>query len=133
MKNTIRFGFAGIGIMLVICAVFGSAVMLLWNALMPHIFGLAPISYLQAAGLLVLARLLFGGIGGRQGHAAHRGAREDGRVFHRNNKLREKWMNMSEDERREFIEKEKNFYTSHNRFSHFNEFFTDKEKKEQGE
>jgi hypothetical protein len=133
MKNTIRFGFAGIGIMLVMCAVFGAAVMLLWNALMPQIFALPVLNYWQAVGLLVLTRLLFGGIGGWHGHAAHRGARGDGRLFHRNNKLREKWMNMSEDERKEFIEKEKDFYTSRNRFSHLHEFFEDKKEKEQGE
>ena len=100
MKNTIKFRFAGIGIMLVTCAIFGVAVMLLWNALMPQIFSFPQIGYLQAAGLLLLARLLFGGIGadlsehgGRRGH------------FHHGNKLREKWMNMSEEERKEFMEK----------------------------
>jgi hypothetical protein len=36
----------------------------LWNALMPPIFGLPAIGYWQALGLLLLGRLLFGGLGG---------------------------------------------------------------------
>ena len=33
--------------------------MLLWNGLMPEIFGLPPISFFQALGLLALSTLLF--------------------------------------------------------------------------
>ena len=138
MKNTIKFRFAGIGIMLVTCAVFGAAVMLLWNALMPQIFGLFRISYLQAAGLLLLARILFGGLGGDwHGYAGGRKIRGDRHHFHHNNKLREKWMNMSNDERKEFIEKEKDFSQFNRRFSHFRDLFGDEEgsakKDERGE
>jgi hypothetical protein len=45
---------------------FGWLVMILWNWLMPAIFHLGPIAYWQAFGLVVLAKLLFGGI-----HAGH--------------------------------------------------------------
>ena len=38
---------------------FGWVVMLLWNWLMPEIFGLTQISYWQAWGLLVLSSILF--------------------------------------------------------------------------
>lgn len=43
--------------------------MWLWNALVPDIFGLPKLIWLQALGLLVLARMLFGGRGfsGRAG------------------------------------------------------------------
>jgi hypothetical protein len=124
MKNIIKFRLAGIGIMLVTCAVFGAVVMLLWNALMPPLLAFPQISYLQAAGLLILARLLFGGTGGGlRGHAACLGARGDG--FHHGNKLREKWMNMSADERKDFIEKEKDFFKFHRGFSRFHDFFDD--------
>jgi len=108
MKNTIKFGFMGIFAMLVTCAVFAVAVRLLWNALLPQIFALPQISYLQAVGLLILSRMLFGGIGDdMKNHTTRRGARRDGHMFHHDNKLREKWMNMSEEERKEFIEKER--------------------------
>ncbi len=43
--------------------VLGVVVQWLWNWLMPDIFGLHPISYWQAFGLLFLAKLLFGGFG----------------------------------------------------------------------
>jgi hypothetical protein len=43
--------------------VLGFVVQWLWNWLMPDIFGLNPISYWQAFGLLFLAKLLFGGLG----------------------------------------------------------------------
>jgi hypothetical protein len=42
---------------------FGWIVMLLWNWLMPSLFGLSAISYWQAFGIVVLAKILFGGIG----------------------------------------------------------------------
>ena len=53
---------------------FGWLVKLLWNGLMPQLFALRPISYFQAFGLLVLARLLFGGF--------HHGRRGPGRRRH---------------------------------------------------
>lgn len=46
--------------------IFGYFVMLLWNWLMPEIFGLITISFWQAAGLVLLARLVFGGF--KHGH-----------------------------------------------------------------
>ena len=104
MKNTVKFRFAGIGIMLATYAVFGVAVMLLWNVLMTEIFGFMPLNYLQAVGLLVLGRLLFGGLGS----GWHDRSRGMGRhhPFHHNNELREKWMTMSDEERKEFMENE---------------------------
>jgi hypothetical protein len=133
MRETIKFRFAGIGIMLVTCTVFGAAVMLLWNALMPQIFAFPQISYLQAAGLLILARLLFGGVGGSlRSHALHRRAGGDGRLFHHGNKLREKWLSMSKEERKEFIEKEKDFFKFHRGFSRFHDFFGGDENTQEG-
>ena len=44
---------------------FGSAVLYLWNWLMPPLFGLHTITYWQALGLLGLSWLLFGGWRGR--------------------------------------------------------------------
>ena len=41
--------------------VFGFVTMHLWNWLMPAIFGLKTITFLQALGLLVLGKILFGG------------------------------------------------------------------------
>ena len=121
MRNNFKFRFAGICIMLAAIAVFSVVVMLLWNALMPALFALPVLNYWQAAGLLILARLLFGGLG----HGGLRGGND--RLFHHGNKFREKWMNMSAEERKEFIEKEKDFSKFHGGFSRFHDFFDDRE------
>jgi len=51
---------AGIGLL----ALFGFIFMWLWNWLMPKIFGLPQIGYWESWGLLVLAKILFGGMRG---------------------------------------------------------------------
>lgn len=51
----IGFGIAGIGLVFL----FGWIVMLLWNWLMPEIFGLKKLTYWQAWGLLILSCILF--------------------------------------------------------------------------
>lgn len=67
-------------------------VMLLWNVLMPGLFNLHAISFWQAAGLLVLSKILFGGRG------------YSGMFFRREkNYFQEKWKNMTPDQRKEFI------------------------------
>jgi len=45
-------------------------VMLLWNAVIPNISGLLPLSFWQAMGVLILSRILFGGFrfGRHHGH-----------------------------------------------------------------
>lgn len=55
----------GLPILLIFLGLGGLVFMLLWNALLPAIFGLKAIGYLQAVGLLVLAKILFGGWGRR--------------------------------------------------------------------
>ncbi len=85
-----------------IVAVFGVVMMWLWNWLVPSIFGLTTIGYLQALGLLVLARILFGGFGG--GRKMMFGGMMSGMHGH-DNPIREKWMKMSPEERKEFIKK----------------------------
>jgi hypothetical protein len=55
----IGFGIAGIGLL----ALFGWVVMLLWNWLMPDLFGLKRLDYWKAWGLLALCTILFKGFG----------------------------------------------------------------------
>jgi hypothetical protein len=66
----------------------------LWNWLMPVLFGLRTITWLQALGLLVLGKILFGGIHRHGGGC--RGRRE---WKHR---MVEKWMEMTPEERERF-------------------------------
>jgi hypothetical protein len=44
-------------------AVLGAAVMMLWNALLPGLFGWRSLNFPQALGLLLLCRILFGRFG----------------------------------------------------------------------
>lgn len=89
-----------IGFLLIIAA-FSTIVMLLWNWLMPEIFGLATICFWQAVGLFILARIIFGGFGfGGRRHAMRE---------HQRNHIREKWMKMTPEQRKEFIKRRKMF------------------------
>lgn len=63
MKNKKLRKLWGIPLFILIFAALVWATMLLWNALLPAIFGVTIINYWQALGLLVLGRLLFGGFG----------------------------------------------------------------------
>ncbi len=67
-----QFILKGIVFGLLAGVVFTVAVLLLWNWLMPAIFGLGVITFWQALGLLVLAKILFGG-----GHGPHRSWHEN--------------------------------------------------------
>lgn len=50
----------------------GFVLMWLWNGLMPELFGLPFISYWQAVGLFILAKILLGGCGGRSSSGHHK-------------------------------------------------------------
>ena len=72
-------------------ALFGEVTKLLWNWLTPMLFGWRHITFWQAMGLLILCRLLFGGLshGGKQGSGWRR-------------RKREKWEAMTPEEREKF-------------------------------
>lgn len=72
-------------------ALVGLLVMALWNALLPPLFGWKAIGYWQAWGLLILARLLFGGFRGSGGSGRH--------WRHR---LKARWERMTPEERERF-------------------------------
>jgi hypothetical protein len=50
---------------------FGWLVELLWNRLMPDLFGIKEITYWQAFGIVILAKILFGGPGKGFHHPGH--------------------------------------------------------------
>ena len=75
----------------------GYVVMLLWNNTLAEITPLQRINFWQAVGLLLLCRILFGGFRfngpkGRGGGPNHPKAQQ----------WREKWMDMSDEERERF-------------------------------
>ena len=55
--------FVGLVFAVVFALVFGLLVKLIWNSLIPGIFNLKEITYWQAFGIIILAKLLFGGFG----------------------------------------------------------------------
>jgi hypothetical protein len=76
--------------------VFSMVVMWLWNAILPDLIGVHPIRFWQAAGLLVLCRILFGGFPSKR-HSKH--------ISKKHTYWRDKWMNMSDDDKVQFKEK----------------------------
>jgi hypothetical protein len=87
---------------IVFIAGFSAIVMLLWNSLLPNIFGIKTISFWQALGVLALTKILFSSFHGRP-HAWRWGG------FYGHGPLKEKWMNMSEEERKEFINRRREY------------------------
>jgi hypothetical protein len=59
MKNTIESIAVLLGLIAIVIVLLGYPVMLLWNWLMPEIFGLSEITFWQAIGLNVLCTILF--------------------------------------------------------------------------
>jgi hypothetical protein len=54
-------------LVLVGIAALGWVVMALWNWLLPELFGIREIGYVQAMGVLLLSKILFGGFRGHCG------------------------------------------------------------------
>lgn len=82
--------FAGVALLM------GAVVMWLWNAILPEVLGVGALSFWQAVGLLALCRILFGGFrGGNWRPQRHKFRRE-------------RWMQMSEEERARFREEWRN-------------------------
>jgi len=77
----------------------GEVVLHLWNWLLPPLFGWRLITFWQALGLLLLARILFGGFGGRGGHRSNFRRRMDEKWQRR---WAERWEKMTPEEREKF-------------------------------
>jgi hypothetical protein len=92
MRRAVKFAlFAPLALIVfgLVCLV----VMSLWNWLVPAVVGWKAITFWQAAGLLLLARILFGG--------RHGGARWSSHWRHR---MMERWERMTPEERERFRE-----------------------------
>lgn len=79
-----------IGVVLVVA--LGLLVMSLWNAVLPALIGVKSIGFWQALGLLVLCRILFGGLGMRPG------------MFGARRRMHERWMQMTPEQREQFMQ-----------------------------
>ncbi|MGC4100180.1 hypothetical protein [Ferruginibacter sp.] len=92
-------------LMILVCVtaavlLFGFIVMSLWNnVLVLAIPAIKTISFAQALGILVLSKILFGGFHGRGGWRGSRAWKE---------KMKQRWDNMTPDEREKFKAEWKN-------------------------
>ncbi len=80
--------------------------MSLWNALLPAILGVKSIGFWQALGLLVLCRILFGGLGFRPG------------MFGMRRRMHERWMQMTPEQREEFVRARREGFGRHGHRGH---------------
>jgi len=67
---------------------FGWIIMLLWNGILVPVTGIGVVTLWQGLGLVVLSRILVGGFGGRGSRRSWQG--------------KNKWMNMSPEEKEQF-------------------------------
>jgi hypothetical protein len=91
VRHAVRWSLRGVAVLATVIAVLALlsfAVMLLWNSLVPELFRGPALQYWQALGLLLLSRILFGGLRGR-GWPGH----------WRQRMWRERWENMTPEER----------------------------------
>jgi hypothetical protein len=102
--------FIGIVTAIAFAFVFGYVVELLWNWLMPEIFGLKTITYWQGFGIVILCKIIFGGFG--QFHKHHHGRHFD--EHHR------PW--------RKFKQYKRNGCWSHSEWSYFEKFWDEEGK-----
>jgi hypothetical protein len=79
-----------LGIVLFV-AIGGYIVQQLWNWLLPPLFAMHQVTFWQALGLLVLCRILFGGLGGHGGYRSR---------FRR--RMAERWEAMTPEEQERF-------------------------------
>jgi hypothetical protein len=94
MRHRMKFLFRPLFFLVAVAALSG-IVMLLWNAVVPTLFATVPaIDYLHALGLLILSRILFGGL---RGHGGWRGHWHGNRHRHW-----QKWQSMTPEEREQF-------------------------------
>jgi hypothetical protein len=91
MKKNGKIAFFHILAILAWAAILGCVVMSLWNVLLPEIFGLPRISYVQGLGLLALSWILFGGKWGTGFFHGH------------GNRVKERWLSMSDEEKKAFV------------------------------
>lgn len=82
-----------VGILLFIF-IGGEIVLHLWNWLLPPLFGWRLINFWQALGILVLCRILFGGLG--------RGGYRSGMRGRMRERMAERWDRMTPEERERF-------------------------------
>lgn len=78
-----------LSVFLGVVAVASYVVMFLWNNILAEVTNVKPLNFWQAAGLLILSKLIFSGFGGKK--RRHK--------WKKRQEWREKWMHMNQEER----------------------------------
>jgi Ca2+/H+ antiporter, TMEM165/GDT1 family len=94
-KNFVKRGI-GIAVCVAVAILaFGFVTMTLWNSILVAVLGVKAITFVQALGILILSKILFGGFKGR-------GGCHGGRGMMWKQKMQEKYANMTPEEREKF-------------------------------
>jgi hypothetical protein len=80
--------------------VFGYIVMSLWNWLIPDIFDGPTVTYVEALGVLLLSKILFGSL--HCGSGRHKCCNHDGHKTHWRKKWEKKMSNMTPEQREKY-------------------------------
>ena len=104
-KNWIFIAPAAIAGIVLFTFIGGEIVKVLWNWLLPPLFGFRPLTFWHALGLLALCRILFGGFGLSGGSRSHSGMRS--RIAERvsdrmADRVGDRWATMTPEERERF-------------------------------
>jgi hypothetical protein len=89
-----------IPIVIIAVLAFGGIVMGLWNAILVQVIGVKAITFVQALGILILSKILFGGFKGRGGWRGGRGMWDQ--------EMKEKLSKMTPEEKEKFKAEWKN-------------------------
>ena len=100
-KNWIKRGLMIFIFVIAAILLFSAVVMALWNAILPAVLGVQTISFIQAMGILLLSKILFGGFHGKKSWGGeHAGPWKQ--------KMGEKWNMMTPEDREKFKSEWKN-------------------------
>lgn len=99
-KFWIKKGLMFLSIFIIAILAFGLLVMGLWNAILPAVLGVKAITFIQALGILLLSKILFGGFKGGCGRGRHRNGKWMA--------MKEKFSTMTPEEREKFKSEWKN-------------------------
>jgi hypothetical protein len=102
MRSRSKFhgGIKAVLFFILISSALGFVVMLLWNNILPDIFNVNRINFWQAAGLLILTRIFFGGY--------FRGFRDRHDIRH---EMYRKWEKLTPEERQALFERNRRHFT----------------------
>lgn len=112
MKKTIKLALFVLIFLVIIPILAGLVITSLWNGIITSVCGFAAITILQAIGIFVLGMVL--SVGGFYLGMFIMGAGMHA-MGHRHEGMHSHWHNMTDEQRRDFINRRREFFGTHNR------------------